>query len=199
MFKSIIAFIIVLAAAFAAESLTMPEDKTPPVVTLIQHEPEYFENTEIVGSENAFNIEKFSNPTPVPRSGDDVPPFVNGFLDDNTAQESSMLNVVPATRDRLTKSKGVHQGPSGRESWYNLNMNGVLKIMRDAGFSESEYPYWVREDGCKMLGDYIMVAANLNTRPRGTILETSLGLGIVCDTGSFVNQYPDGVDVATSW
>lgn len=32
--------------------------------------------------------------------------------------------------------------------------------------------YWVRMDGAKMLGDYIMVAADLNKHPRGSIVET---------------------------
>jgi hypothetical protein len=50
-----------------------------------------------------------------------------------------------------------------------------------------------------MLGNYIMVAANLSTRPRGTIIETSLGTAIVCDTGSFVSSYPNGIDVAVNW
>jgi hypothetical protein len=78
-------------------------------------------------------------------------------------------------------------------------MSLVIKYMRDLGYSEEEYPYWVREDGCKMLGNYIMVAANFSIRPKGTILETSLGTAIVCDTGSFVSDYPEGIDVAVDW
>ena len=35
----------------------------------------------------------------------------------------------------------------------------------------------------KMLGDYVIVAADLNKYPRGSIVDTSLGQGIVCDTG----------------
>ena len=100
---------------------------------------------------------------------------------------------------RLTAYSGVYQGPSGRETYYNLNMNLVVSYMRHLGYSEEEYPYWVREDGCKMLGNYIIVAANLSTRPKGTILETSLGTAIVCDTGSFINTYPNGIDIAVNW
>ena len=59
--------------------------------------------------------------------------------------------------------------------------------------------YWVREDGVKMLGDYVMVAANLKTHPRGSIVETSLGTGIVCDTGGFAKEHPERLDIATSW
>ena len=67
------------------------------------------------------------------------------------------------------------------------------------GYSEEEYPYWVREDGVKMFGDYIMVAADLNIRPKGTILECSLGTAIVVDTGDFAKTNHTQLDVATSW
>lgn len=99
----------------------------------------------------------------------------------------------------LTKSKGVVNGPSGKETYYNLNMNGVVRIMRNAGFSEEEYPYWVREDGVKMLGNYVMVAANLNIRPRGSIVQSSLGDAIVCDTGGFAHSNPTQLDIAVTW
>ena len=107
--------------------------------------------------------------------------------------------VQPASDDCLNSHNGVFQGPSGRETFYNLNMDLVVAYMRDLGYSEEDYPYWVRADGCKMLGNYIIVAANFSTRPKGTILETSLGTAIVCDTGSFVNTYPNGIDIAVDW
>ena len=96
----------------------------------------------------------------------------------------------------LTPRRGVNYGPSGKETYYNLNMNGVVRIMRNMGNTDE---YWVRDDGCKMLGDYIMVAANLNLRPRGSIVETSLGDAIVCDTGGFAKRNPTQIDVATTW
>ena len=95
------------------------------------------------------------------------------------------------TGDVLSKSKGVVNGPSGRETYYNLNMTSVINSMRRAGYSEAEYPYWVREDGVKMLGNYVMVAAN--------IIESSLGAAIVCDTGGFVKHHPTQIDVAVTW
>jgi 3D (Asp-Asp-Asp) domain-containing protein len=62
------------------------------------------------------------------------------------------------------------------------------------------YDYWVRSDGVKMYGNYIMVACDLNVHPRGSLVETTLGTGIVCDTGSFTtNGSGVSVDVATSW
>ena len=100
---------------------------------------------------------------------------------------------------KLTKSKGTIQGPSGKETYYNLYMSGVVSIMRRKGFSEAEYPYNVRADGVKCLGPYVMVAAHLGNRPRGSKIQTSLGTGIVCDTGGFASSNPDQIDIATSW
>ena len=96
----------------------------------------------------------------------------------------------------LSKGRGVNYGPSGKETYYNLNMSGVVNIMRGMGNTDE---YWVREDGCKMLGDYIMVAANLDLHPRGSIVETSLGEGIVCDTGGFSQNNPTQLDIAVTW
>ena len=50
-----------------------------------------------------------------------------------------------------------------------------------------------------MLGDYIIVAANLEIRPRGTLVETSLGTGIVCDTGGFAAYNQTQIDLAVDW
>ena len=114
-----------------------------------------------------------------------------------------VTTVAPTTTkwsgDVLSKSKGVVYGPSGKETYYNLDMSGVINIMRRAGYSEADYPYWIREDGVKMLGNYVMVAANYNTRPRGTILESSLGTAIVCDTGGFAHSNPTQLDIAVTW
>lgn len=97
---------------------------------------------------------------------------------------------------KLTASKGVNYGPSGKETYYNLNMNGVVNIMESMGYNEQ---YWVREDGVKMYGDYVMVAADLNTHPRGSLVESSLGTAIVVDTGGFAASNPNQLDIATAW
>lgn len=47
-------------------------------------------------------------------------------------------------RPHLTKSAGVFDGPSGKETYYNLPMGRCIQIMRDMGYSVEEYPYWVR-------------------------------------------------------
>lgn len=109
--------------------------------------------------------------------------------------------VTPANDydDRITVQRGGYMGPSGRETYYNLNMSLCVAYMRDLGYDEIEYPYWIRDDGAKMLGNYVMCAANWSIRPKGTILETSLGDAIVVDTGDFVLDYPYGVDLAVDW
>lgn len=102
-------------------------------------------------------------------------------------------------RAGLTAYAGVYNGPSGKETYYNLDMSRVVSIMRSMGYSEEEYPYWIRDDGVKMLGPYVMVAAELSSRPKGTILESSLGTAIVVDTGGFASGNPTQLDIATAW
>lgn len=116
-------------------------------------------------------------------------------------EEEKKLAVVETSYNgaKLSRSRGSIQGPSGKETYYNLNMSGVVSIMRRMGFSESEYPYNVRADGVKCLGPYVMVAAHLGKRPRGSKVQTSLGTGLVCDTGGFAANNPTQIDVATSW
>lgn len=98
---------------------------------------------------------------------------------------------------KLTKSLGTVQGPSGKETYYDLDMYGVVQIMkRDLKLDAN---YWEREDGCKMYGSYIMVAADLSTRPRGSTIATSLGMAMVCDTGLFAHSNPTQLDIATNW
>ena len=100
------------------------------------------------------------------------------------------------TGTRLNAHIGTVMGPSGKETYYNLPMSGVVDIMRRKGNTDE---YWVRSDGCKMLGDYIMVAADLSVQPRGSLVATSLGMGIVCDTGEFALTNPYQIDIAVDW
>ena len=99
--------------------------------------------------------------------------------------------------DHLTKSGGIYYGPSGKETYYNLDMNGVVSNAQNMGI---EGEYWVREDGCKMYGDYIICAADLNVYPRGSLVESSLGTCIVLDTGGFAtNGSGVALDIAVNW
>lgn len=44
-----------------------------------------------------------------------------------------------------------------------------------------------------------MCAAELGSRPKGTIVETSLGMAIVVDTGSFASSNPTQLDLCVDW
>lgn len=99
----------------------------------------------------------------------------------------------------LTASGGVFYGPSGKEKWYGGDMSRVVLIMRDLGFPEDSYPYHVREDGVKCFGPYIMLAADTTVRPKGTILDTSLGEGIVVDHCVEAESVANLIDVAVTW
>ena len=113
--------------------------------------------------------------------------------------EKAYLAYVNWNGPKLNRSNGMVNGPSGKETYYNLNMNGVISLMRSLGYSSPEYDFWIREDGVKMFGPYIMCAADLNIRPKGTIIPTSLGVAMVCDTGSFANSNHYQVDIAVAW
>jgi uncharacterized protein YabE (DUF348 family) len=98
----------------------------------------------------------------------------------------------------LTKSKGAgiftdSLGVAHRETYYDLPMNIV---MRACGGGD----YTIRSDGAKVDRDgYILIAAHLGRYPRCSVVETSMGLGKVYDTGGFVAKHPDGFDLATDW
>jgi hypothetical protein len=90
----------------------------------------------------------------------------------------------------LTKSGGVNYYNGKKETYYNLNMSTVIANAAAAGIVDS---YWVREDGAKMYGQYIIVASC--DYSRGTIIGTSLGEGIVLD----ICPTSGIVDIATTW
>ena len=80
-----------------------------------------------------------------------------------------------------------------QETFYDLPMRGVMGFCGGGS-------YHVREDGVKVDQDgYILVAAELSRYPRCSIVETSLGLGKVYDTGSFALTNPEQFDIATDW
>lgn len=96
----------------------------------------------------------------------------------------------------LTATGGVYWYGDQKETWYNLPMEGVIAQAQNNGIYGE---YWVREDGVKMYGDYIMLACNRDVHPMGSLVETSLGLGISLDTGAFADINPTQVDIAVGW
>lgn len=124
-------------------------------------------------------------------------------LDSTESTSTSVeISTIPDTTTstytgpKLNSKKGTVHGPSGKETYYNLNMKGVVKKLKSMGI-EGEYN--VRADGVKCYGDKVLVAANLSVHPRGSIVETSLGTGIVADTGTFAASNATQIDIATAW
>lgn len=132
------------------------------------------------------------------------------YADDDPVIEKTPVDVIEESEEeiieevqmiilpelQLTETLGKVQGPQEIEKYYNLPMDKVVQIMRDKGYTEADYPYYIREDGIKMLGDFIIVAADLNKYPKGTVVQTSLGQGIVCDT---YTASEDLFDIAVNW
>lgn len=121
-----------------------------------------------------------------------VPPVREYVPDADPSYEDGGGNYFP-TSGGLTPDAGVVWFDGHMETYYNLPMGGVLDIMYSLGYSGD---YWVRGDGCKMFGDYIMVAADFGWLPRGSVVLTSLGWGMVCDTGAGGSAW---LDIATCW
>lgn len=124
----------------------------------------------------------------------------NIVISNNDVSDNSINNAEYTGKVLNAYNGTIAQGPSGgKETYYDLNMTKVIEKMRDQGFDEDNYPYWIREDGVKMLGDYVMVAASLDVHPRGSFVATSLGQGLVCDTGEFAKTNKLQLDIATNW
>lgn len=111
-------------------------------------------------------------------------------------EESYTEPVYETSGSGLTASGGVNYYGNQKETWYNMDIMGVLATAQNNGISGS---YWIREDGCKMWGDYIVLACNRDVHPYGSLVETSLGTGISLDTGGFAAENPYQVDIATNW
>ena len=114
----------------------------------------------------------------------------------------NVTNIKPELENKnyngliLNRYNGTVSGPTGKETYYNLSMDKVIFFMKELGY---DYNYWVRSDGVKMYGDYIMIAANTYIYKKGTLLETSLGIGMVCDHCVASETNKNQVDIAVTW
>lgn len=79
------------------------------------------------------------------------------------------------------------------EKYYNLPMQKVVARAQNMGIP---CEFWVRDDGVKMFGPWVIVAAHRSTI-RYTRLDTSLGQGIVLDYHTM--DKPELIDIATNW
>lgn len=112
-------------------------------------------------------------------------------IEDEVVEEYYEIDETP-----LNSWMGVNYYNGFKETYYNLPMQGVCNILDR---EEIEGYYWVRDDGCKMWGEYIMVGASFELFNRGDIVHTSLGKAMVCDTGTFAIDNPYQFDIATTW
>ena len=94
----------------------------------------------------------------------------------------------------LTAVKGVNNFCGHTEKYYNLSMRKVVKRAQDMGIP---CEYWVREDGVKMFGPWVICAAHPSVT-RYTRIDTNLGPGIVLD---YNTVYTDKtlIDIVTAW
>lgn len=134
------------------------------------------------------------------KSGDLVANGASTVLTVERVKIAEPQRVVFTPRpDALTASKGAHvfvdsAGVAHRETYYDLPMNVAIGTCGPGG------TYTIRADGAKIdQNGYVLVAANLRSYPRCTVVETSMGPGKVYDTGGFALRHPYGFDLATDW
>ena len=96
----------------------------------------------------------------------------------------------------LTARMGVLNNPETglKETWYNLDMSRVVAEADKAVGMTGLYN--VRADGAKCYGQFVIVAADLNVHPRYSLVETSLGTGVVLDAHTTDSGT---IDIATNW
>ena len=114
-----------------------------------------------------------------------------------TAFLVALTLATPVQAKKLKSYDGVNYFEGHKETYYNLSMNRIYS-KADKNFG-SHHKKWIRDDGVKMYGPYIVVAACFDIHPYGSNVETSLGTGIVLDTGAFAISNPEQIDVAVSW
>lgn len=95
----------------------------------------------------------------------------------------------------LTAKAGkIHNPETGfTESWYDLPMEKVVSRAQNMGIPAE---LWIREDGVKMFGPWVIVAAHPSVT-RYSRIQTSLGEGIVLDRHTCSD--PQLIDIATDW
>lgn len=94
----------------------------------------------------------------------------------------------------LTASLGRIAYGDHIETWYNLPMSQITE-RADAYYGLQDV-YGVREDGVRTYNGFVIVATDWDRYPYGSLVETSLGTGIVLDTHT---TQSDVVDVAVTW
>ena len=203
---------ITIAAAMLLLTLgALPEKTTPKtgsttagavpyiVPTLSDFEPIEERAVEVEIAEESVDesVVESVDETPTEEMPSETP--VNALQDpEEVTVEEIPTEDIETPYSVLNKRMGVNYFNGQKETYYNLRMTGVIRLLDDMGIPHGEY--WVRDDGAKMLGEYIMLATDTNRIPKGTIWETSLGTGMIVDHCSGSESYPGvWIDVAVNW
>ena len=203
---------ITIAAAMLLLTLgALPEKTTPKtgsttagavpyiVPTLSDFEPieERAAEVEIAEETVVESVDESVGETPTEETPSETPVNASQSPEEVTVEEIPTEDIE-TPYSVLNKRMGVNYFNGQKETYYNLRMTGVIRLLDDMGIPHGEY--WVRDDGAKMLGEYIMLATDTNRIPKGTIWETSLGTGMIVDHCSGSESYPGvWIDVAVNW
>lgn len=203
---------ITIAAAMLLLTLgALPEKTTPKtgsttagavpyiVPTLSDFEPieERAVEVEIAEETVVESVDESVDETPTEETPSETPANASQSPEEVTVEEI-LTEDIETPYSVLNKRMGVNYFNGQRETYYNLRMTGVIRLLDDMGIPHGEY--WVRDDGAKMLGEYIMLATDTNRIPKGTIWETSLGTGMIVDHCSGSESYSGvWIDVAVNW
>ena len=178
------------------------------------------------GFENGFTLDAFTNDLRSNYwifEAKDTSKYINSNTNPNTQLEESpvvndekeKIGVLNYNGEILIASTGKVEydtvdGKHVKETWcpynsYNGNtqLDGIIANLKKyeggkivGGEAIEDLEYWVRDDGVQMLGDYVMVAADVKSRVNpwtgelyyeggtceyGDIVETTLGTGIIVD------------------
>lgn len=101
--------------------------------------------------------------------------------------------IIMAAAVILTAKAGKIAYNGHIETWYDKPMARVVQRAQNMGIPAE---YWEREDGCKMFGPWVIVAAH-PSKVRYTFVETSLGKGIILDYHTCEDE--NLIDIATNW
>ena len=95
----------------------------------------------------------------------------------------------------LTARLGVIEYQGHRETFYNKSMRRI--VSRANEFYGIEGIYAEREDGVKTYNGLVICACDWDLHPYGSFVDTSRGMGVVLDTGTFTDR--STVDIAVTW
>lgn len=152
----------------------------------------YFINTELLAKEeNGWSNVIIGDETGYMRSD-----LLSKTTSELPTYQSSNYDVYE--EEILNPDNGTIEGPSGKETYYNLPMNYIVGRLKRLGYKGD---YWIRDDGMKMYGDKIIVAANWDVHPFGSTVQTSRGMGLIADMcgSSYTSGNPYWIDLAANW